>query len=384
MHRALVIPILLVVSTPALADERARAYAGVSVEELYDSNVMNSRGPDSVTRVTPRVGARLDSERFDFGVDYRVGLHLYAAGTADNSINHRAAAYGKERLTRRFELTQQMVLTIGDDPVLLDRVGVSIPEGGFVDFVGTAGFLWRAMRRLHFDGTYMFRSSRFDLAQGPNPLAFDGDEHRFDLDAGYELSRRLNLHTVGRYQHFVAYGSPQGGSLGDAVGGGAGLVFRIAPTWTASAVGGPLAFLGEGLTWFARGDITNVGPRSRLSLIALHDLYGGTGASEAIWESSIVLDGSYHLMRRVVVRGRFGGYVAGPAPDQDANVSGLLAHAEIGLLLFGRNARLDVYGEHRAQGDHGSLTFGDIQRTVVGIRLSASVGLDQLTLGEVP
>ena len=40
----------------AHGDTGTDPYAGVAVEELYDSNVQNTKGPDSVTRVTPRLG----------------------------------------------------------------------------------------------------------------------------------------------------------------------------------------------------------------------------------------------------------------------------------------------------------------------------------------
>src|SRR5262245_35905634 len=47
--------VVLLFPQSARAGTVTEPFAGVSVEELYDSNVLNSRGQDVVTRITPRV-----------------------------------------------------------------------------------------------------------------------------------------------------------------------------------------------------------------------------------------------------------------------------------------------------------------------------------------
>src|SRR5688500_15177107 len=164
----------------AAAETVTSPYAGVAAEQIYDSNVMNSRGGDAVTRVSPRVGLLAESERLSLLGEYRIGLHAYAGGAAENSINHRGAAGITWKSTPRLTLGADAVLLVGDDPVLLDRPGVIIPQGGFFDVNGHTGLAYRLTRRTTGSLDYRVRVSRFDLAGGPDPLAYDGDEHRLD------------------------------------------------------------------------------------------------------------------------------------------------------------------------------------------------------------
>src|SRR5262249_34521446 len=218
-----------------------------------------------------------------------------AEGTVDNSINHRAALVGRAAATERLSFDTRMVLVIGSDPILLDRPGIAIPHGGFDDFEGHVGMAYRATRRLTLDLSYLYRRSRFDLAEGMNPLAFDGDEHRVDGDAAYRLTRRLTMRILGRVQHFVSFGTAD--SLGDAVGGGGGLEYRLTPSIAARAEAGPLVFTSGGTTWFARAQLQHRGERMRWTLLALRDVYGGTSAAQAVWAESVQLVGAFRLTR---------------------------------------------------------------------------------------
>src|ERR1051326_7433278 len=86
---------LVAAAGPASADTAAEPYAGITVEQLYDSNVQNTGVSDEVTRVTPRLGVLLDGPRLKLDADYRIGFFEYAEGSVDNTINHRAALVGK-------------------------------------------------------------------------------------------------------------------------------------------------------------------------------------------------------------------------------------------------------------------------------------------------
>ena len=373
---------LLAMASPARADTGAEPYAGITVEQLYDSNVQNTGNSDEVTRVTPRLGLLIDGPRLKLDADYRIGFFEYAEGTVDNTINHRAALVGKAAATERLSFDTRMVLVIGADPILLDRPGIAIPQGGFDDFEGHIGTAYRATRRLTLDLSYLYRRSRFDLAGGENPLAFDGDEHRVDGDAAYRLTRRLTLRVLGRAQHFVSFGTTD--SLGSAVGGGAGLDYAITPLTIARAEAGPLEFTSGGTTWFALAQVQHRGERMRWTLAAVRDVYGGTSAAEAVWAESIQLVGAFRLSRHFDLRLRGAGYRNGTAPDLDSNVSGLVARADIGYSLFGNNARFELYGEHRSQDVTGDVAFDNLQRTIVGVRLVAFAGADLLSLGDLP
>jgi hypothetical protein len=365
----------------ARGDTVTQPFAAVMVEQLYDSNVMNERGQDMVTRVTPRIGVLLETRRLVLGGDYRLALHTYALGTADSTINHRGAIRARVRATPRLDVYGDAVLLRGDDPVLLDRPGVAIPQGAFLDLVARAGVEHRATRRLDLGASYLYRRSRFDLAQAADPLAFDGDEHRLDATGAYRLSRRWTTRAVARAQHFVAFGSSA--SLGQALGAGAGVELRLGERTRARAQGGPLWFTGGGVGWFGGCDLTRVGERWRVALRALHDVYGGTSAAEAVWSDSISADGLLRLARHVDLRVRAGAYRGGIAPNYDPDVSGLIARAELGWVFF-RKARLELYAEHRAQDADGGTAFGDVQRTVAGLRLSAVIGTDITSIGELP
>jgi hypothetical protein len=367
-------------SGAAAADEHIHPYAGASIEEVFDSNVQNAKGADGVTRIMPRVGLLVQSPTLQLGGEYRLALDVYAAGTADNSVNHRAALFVKDQVAERFDWNAGGVLLVAEDPLLLDRPGVAIPSGGFSDLTLTTGVAWRAARTVTVDANYAFRRSRFDDA-GPDLMVFDGDEHRVDGDVVFRLSRRITVSALARWQRFIEYDS--GLPDQDAIGVGARLDLQLTRRLHMAAGGGPVMFLDGGTTWFGRVEVGRIGRRWHAALVGLRELYGGTGADQALWADSLSLEGTYQIARHTWVRARAGGYVSGPAPDLPSNVSGLVGHAEVAWML-GRVIRLDFYGEHRSQSADGGIAFGDVQRTVVGVRLSAVAGADLFALGEVP
>jgi hypothetical protein len=362
----------------ARADSRTSPYAAVALEETYDSNVFNARGQDVVTRVTPRLGILHQTLRLDLAADYRMALHAYAGGTAEGSINHRASLGARWQGSERLELHAGGVLLVGDDPVLLDRPGVIVPQGGFTDLALDAGGSWRSSRRGTLSADYTLRLSRFDLAGAPDPLAYDGDEHRLDVGYAYRLTRRLTGRLIGRGQLFDSYGATV--SLGEAAGGGAGLEYRLTRLWRARAEGGPI-WTPEGVGWFGAADLYRTGQRWRVGARFAHDLYGGTSAIEAVWSESLLLDAGVRLGKTMSLRARGGVYRGGPAPDDAVNVAGLQGRMSFAWQLF-RAAELEVYAEHRAQDGRGGTAFGDVNRTVAGVRLTAVAGLDLTSLGE--
>jgi hypothetical protein len=375
---------LVLVSGPAArADVDTEPYAGVSVEQLYDSNVENSHGADGVTRVTPRLGFLFEGPRLKLDLDYRVGFHEYDTGTIDNSINQRAAVMGRALLSPRLTADTRIVLISGEDPILLDRPGVFIPDGGFTDLEAHIGAAYAVTRRVSFEAAYLFRLSRFDLADIPNGVAFNGDEHRADLSLGYQWDRRLTLRALARGQHFITYGAPE--ETTEAVGGGLGFDYAFTSILGLRVEAGPLYFSGSGgtVTWFANASLAHRGEDMRWSISAFRDLYGGTSTADAIWAEAAGVTGVFRLTRDIDLRLRAAVYRDGFAPSESAVVNGIVGRADIGTYIFRNNARFELYGEHRGQDTSGGLAFGDLQRTVVGVRLVAFAGVDLLSLGDM-
>jgi hypothetical protein len=366
----------------AFAATSAEPYLALGLEELYDSNVQGSRGGDLVTRITPQLGILLRDPRFTLRVDYAVGIHAYAQAKADNSVNQIASLVGRAAATPRLDAETRIHFVDGDDPILLDRPGVAVPIGPFTDFVAQVGAAWRADRRLTLDLSYAYRRSRFGEASMPNPLAYDGDEHRVDADAIWRVTRRLSLRAIGRYDHFVAINAPN--TLGDAVGGGGGFDYAFSDTTRARVQGGALQFTTAGATWFGTAELVHRGESNRWALRAIRDLFGGTGAYEAIWYESAMAEATFRLGRYLDVRVTAGAFRNGVAPDAPAYVNGILGHASVGWRTFRDAARFELYAEHRAQDATGGWDLGSLQRTLVGIRLVAAAGTDLTPLGDIP
>jgi hypothetical protein len=359
------------------AETPPEPYAGVTIEQLYDSNVMNSHGADMVTRVTPRLGVYLESPVMELSAEYRVGLHAYAFGTAEGSVNHRGSLRLRRDVSRRLEVHAGAIFLRADDPVLLDRANVAVPHGGFTDLEVMGGLAWKATRRLSLEGEYNFRLSRFDAAD-----AVDGEEHRLDLRGRQRLTRRLDLTIGARGQHFVSHAMDA--DLGTAAGAVAGLKWQLTHLFRIEGEAGPVWFVDEGeWTWSALARGTYTAQRTRFSLIGARDLYGGTGAQGAVWAESLQLGASWLATRHLFFRVRGGVYRTGAAPDEATSASGLVGHADAGWIL-NRHLRIDLYAEHRAQDTEGGTTFGDIHRTVAGIRLVAVAGSDLTEVGEIP
>jgi len=364
-------------------DTAADPYAGVAVEQLYDSNVQNSKGSDSVTRVTPRIGFLVSGPRLDLDVDYRIGIFEYINDTAPSSLNHRASVVGKAAVSPRFDVDTRLLLVSGEDPFILELPGIAVPLGGYTEFEGHLGAKYLITRRLAFDAAYGYRRSRFDEADLPDPVAFNGDEHRVDAGLGYQMTRRLTLRGFGRYQHFTNFGAPVENM--DAAGPGVGLDYLFTGQTFGHADAGPL-FTSDGrTTWFGRLHVGHQGERARYSLSGFRDFYGGTGGIDATWTEAVMGQGVFSLTKQLELRMRAGVFRNGFGASEDAAVTGLVGRADLGWKLFRDNMRIELYGEHRAQDAAvGGLAFGDIQRTVVGLRLVAVAGVDIAALGDNP
>ena len=69
---------------------------------------------------------------------------------------------------------------------------------------------------------------------------------------------------------------------------------------------------------------------------------------------------------------------------ETASISSAVGRAQLSFALFGDSMSLDLYAEHRAQDADGGLGFGDIQRSLLGIRLAYALGATIEDLEETP
>ena len=275
--------------TWARSDEIFRPYAAVSLEESWDSNVLGTQGDDAVTRLAPQVGVIREDRRLVLGVDYRVALHSYLAGSTEDSVNHRGGAFARFELNPRIQVDADVLVIEADDPIVLERPGLAVPPGGIFEISTGFKVTGEMTRRWRMESSYAYRRSRFDLADDPMPFVFDGDEHRADLRAVYRLTRRLDAIAAGRGQYFMA-GGPQPDEV--AAAPLAGLAYRATRELRLSAEGGPVFYQPRGpgpsdVSYLADARIVWTGQRLRAALIGLRELYGGTGAPQAIWSEQL-------------------------------------------------------------------------------------------------
>src|SRR5262249_18462982 len=160
------------------------------------------------------------------------------------------------------------------------------------------------------------------------------------------------------YDHFVAVSAPT--TLGDAVGGGAGIDYFFTETTSGRLQGGALRFTEASATWVALAEVVHRAELSRWSLRAVRDVFGGTGRYEAIWYESAMAEALFRLGRHLDVRVRTGVYRNGIAPDADAYVNGALVHGSVGWLAFRDNVHLELYGEYRGQDATGGFELGNL------------------------
>jgi hypothetical protein len=349
-------------------------YAGVAVEELYDSNVMNGMGPDAVSRVSPRAGLLWHGERGVAGAEYLVALHAYAGGAAESSVNHRGELWTRLAATRRLNVGASLRIIAADDPVLLERAGVAVPNGAFVDVVAAARSDYRLTRRWTLDAEYAFRATRFDDAVG----SVDGDEHRLESGGTHRLARRLAVGARGRWQRFAA----TTGTNEDALGATASVSWRWTRSSRLRAEGGPVWIEGDA-DWSAVAQVIHTGRYGRFTAGVSRELYGATGGPGAIRSDAAALDAAWRLGRRVVGRLRAVVYRNELAVSGVGQGSGALGRASVGWATASGRWRVDAYVEHRAQDGSGGLSFRDLERTLVGIRVSTLIGgVDPLALEE--
>lgn len=378
---ALVVVTAALAARPAAAERRARAFAAVSLESFWDSNVRNSLGPDVVRRLTPRAGVTYRGPRLEGALEYRLGLHSYAADLVEATVNHRAAGFARARLRPRLDAGIEGSFLVADDPILLARPAVALPPGRVTELWLAPRLGGRASRRLALDLSGDWRRTIY-RAGGATGRPVDGEQLDLELRATYRLSRRLDGRAAVRAHRFGAIG----GDDADAIGPAAGFAWRASRRLWLGGELAPIVFTGDGeAAWTGRADATwRARRRLRARAALVRAVFGGTGAAGAVWSDSARAAVAWRLGRRTGLQVSGTAFATGPAPSGDADVTGLVGRVELAWLSRGRALGVSLYLEHRAQDVDGGLAFGDLQRTFAGVRLGAATGIELPFLEEVP
>jgi hypothetical protein len=357
--------------------------ATVGLDQAYDSNVFNGRGPDLVTRLTPRLAVALHDRRYDLKASYDLGLWHYLEGKANNSINHRALLGVDLRLTHRLELQVADELVRAEDPGFLVRAGVVAPQTGITDNITDVLADYRLTRRWDLLAGYTFRLTHFD-PQPPGQLPLhDGDEHAVTVAGAWRATRVDDLRFSHRFQYFTADGA------GLAVGNspGAGWRHQLTRDVELRAEAGPMYYQGlqataggtSGWTWRGQAVVRWYTPGWRAAISYVHDLVGGTGAATVLWADWVYAQLGYHFAERLDVHGGVGVFANGLAPSGDRLYDGVNVDLIVDTRLM-KNLRLAAYYSFRWQeATAGAMAFAPIEpvtRNIVGVRLFAVFGAE--------
>jgi hypothetical protein len=349
---------------------------GLAVDESYDSNVFNGRGPDWVTRVSPHFALQLRDERSLIQGTYDLGLWDYARGKADQSVNQRAALSLQEQLTERVWIKVGDELIRAEDPGYITRAAIIAPQTGILDNLAEAEVAARLTRVLDFALIYRYHLTRFD-AQPPGaaPL-FNGDEHRAAASLLMRATRLDGLLFSGEVQYFTISGDPLAFTVGTSFGWRRqilrSLELRIAvgPLWyhgEAAARRIPDGFSGQAIDW--RGSVVLRWVRGpfRLALSGVRDFLGGTGAGSVVWADYVALQGGVRIARRFGAWANVAYFANGFAPDQPRRFDGV--SFDVGAdWHFHPLFAVGAYYSFRWQEAEGA-AFPQLTRHIVGARL---------------
>ncbi len=389
-HRraALALALAVVAGGRAAADPIVLPTAALGVEASYDSNVYNGRGPDYVTRITPRFALHVHDPRVDLKLSYDLGLWFYAVGRAKNSVNPLARAAFEARLTRRVLLKIADEAVWAHDPGFLLRAGVVAPQTSIFDNIVDAEVDFQALRRLELAASYSYRHTQFGSPPPGSPPLFDGDEHDAAVAAGYLVTRLDEVRLSNRFSYFTADGL--GLAITDAPA--LGWRHRFFPWFEARVDAGPLwygvldpgrsltpenAAARSGTTWRGAALARFAFRDARITLGFTRDLVGGTGAASVLWANYFTARASWHPTRIVELSAGASVFANGLAPSSARLYDGVGADALVNVELAPGVHLGGFYAfrwqEALAPGVAAEPLPG-ITRHVAGLRLTAAWG----------
>jgi hypothetical protein len=384
--------LVLASASPATARPVAEPTLALGVDSAYDSNVFNGRGPDLVNRITPHAGLEVHDERTDLKLGYDLGFWIYATGTADNSINHRALGSYEGRLTRRLRLRLADEFIYADDPGFLLRAGVVAPQTSILDNVAEGALAYRLTRRLDGELDYAYRHTSF--GQPPPtykaPL-FNGDQH----DAVALLTFRAGRLDDVRLSHRVSYFTVNRAGLAVENAPALGWRHQFVRDLEMRLEGGPVVYTtleeaaqiqasalqGSGVSWRGAALLRFYTPRWRSMLAFTRDFVGGTGAGAVLWADYVTLSGGVHLEQKLDARLAVGYFANGFAPNGGRLYDGVTVDALVDWTIV-PYLHLAAYYSFRWQeafpataAEQALAPLAEVTRHVIGLRLLGVYGL---------
>jgi len=351
------------------------ATAGLDV--AFDSNVYNGRGPDEVTRVSPRLALRYHDRANELKLSYDLGWWTYAVGKADPSLNHRAIASWNGQLSRRLAVYLADEFIRAEDPGFLSRSGVVAPQTGITDNTLDALASYRLFRRFDLVGGYSYRVTFFDEQPPGRAPLYDGTQHDIQGAGVYKVTRTDELRLGHRVQYFTA----EGNDLAVTNSPGVGWRHQFRRDLELRGEVGPVAYsaLGaataNGWTWRGAAVFRYYTPSWRAALSYTHDLIGGTGAATVLWGDFAYAQVGYHLNDRLDIHGGFGVFANGLAPSGATLYDGFNVDAIADVRLFA-NLRAAAYYSFRWQEAAAAAPLEPVTRNIVGVRLFAVFGAE--------
>ena len=379
----------------ARGEPTAQPTIGLSLDGAFDSNVYNGRGPDYVTRITPRLALKVEDERTQLKLSYDLGLWMYAEGKAENSINHQGDVVLESRLTRRLTLRLADEIIYARDPGFLARAGVVAPQTSIFDNTAEGALGYRLTRL--FDGglSYSYRHTTFGAPPAGAAPLYDGDEHDGAASLTFRASRSDDLRVSDRLSYYTANGA--GLALMDSPA--LGWRHQFVP-WLESRIEGGPAFYhaleggqqllmqmpllpgqlspvtASGTTWRAAAVLRFATPHWRAALTGMRDLVGGTGAGAVLWADYLTASASYKVQQRIELRGAVGVFANGFAPSEPRIYDGVTTDAAVDVTLV-RGLHLAGYYSFRWQEapmHDPNAPLPEVMRHVVGLRFMALYG----------
>lgn len=373
--------VALLVPATALGGPKNDLAASVAIDLAGDTNVYNGRGPDFVTRVSPRVGWELSDERDTAALSYDLGLWWYAAGKAKSSINHHALLLAERRITRRLTLRVDDELVRAADPAFLTRPGIVAPQTGILDNAAEASATYQLTRRLALSAAYVYRYTHFDAQTPPDPPLHDGDEHDADVALTLHATRLDDVRFSNRVQYLAIDGNALAWTEGPALGWRRQLLRSL----ELRIEGGPLIYGSldgsravqgsqiTAVTWRGNGILRFFSRQGYAALGAVRDIVSGTGAGEVAWADYLTLQGGWTPAHWFDLHGAFGVFANGPAPSGARTYDGVTLDV-VAELRVARWASVAGYYSFRWQEAFAGAPLPDVTRHIAGVRLVLMIG----------
>ncbi|MET0402564.1 MAG: hypothetical protein ABW123_09185 [Cystobacter sp.] len=299
----------------------------LSFEERYDDDfrlnpVVNADGPvggalgstptgQLMSKITPRLGLDVKDRTLKLESFYATDL-LLRHGSGQVTLDHRAGLNVRKMLSRRLKVEVSGSVFRVTDPRSLPRESVARTNQPVLYGTSKLALTQRLSRRVDMSAGYAFEGVRVLTAGG-----VPGFVHTPYLEAWFRTAPRLWLGTEYRYQAFLF-----GDSMDQAHGVFGALRYRLSRHTTATARGGPVAFLAQdgrrGVLPRVKLEFLHERGTFDMGLSLGHDLVGASGFANTLWADYAGLTFNKHFSQRLRMFGAASFFRNGRAPGEDA------------------------------------------------------------------